>query len=163
MVQPPSASSVVHVLDFDHARLARLVAEEPAGREVLRARLGDDGARVKVVTRRFYCAVGGEVDDMEYPWPARCPPEWAEHLRRLLTQADEDADDEDGDGEGRRHIDPLEYDEPPEEHRAPIPFGYVQSALQLGGAVDARRLAITERAIIEMPRPGETGNVFFFE
>ncbi|KAI5117890.1 hypothetical protein M0805_001975 [Coniferiporia weirii] len=156
--------SELYILDFDQERLAALATAESAKRAALRASLEADGARVKAVTRRFYVNVVSKVDDMEYPWPEVPPQAWEEHLDELLNREDpEDSDDDDDDGDAALAGDPLEFDEAPEEHRDPVPFGYVQTRLQFGGAVDGGRVAIMKHAVIEMPEPGKEGRVFHFE
>jgi hypothetical protein len=128
----------------------------------------DGCAQVKVVTRRSHCAVDGEIFDQEYPWPQRAPPEWQAHLDTILKE-DEDDDEYMDDSEGSSDSDveapPLgvEYDEAPEEHREPVPFGYVQTTLRLEGVTKVERLAITQHAILELPEPTKNGRIFYFE
>jgi hypothetical protein len=127
----------------------------------------DGRAQVKVVTRRSHCAVDGEIFDQEYPWPQRAPPEWQAHLDTILKEdedEDEDMDDSDGSSDNDEAL-PLgvEYDEAPEEHRGPVPFGYVQTTLRLEGVTKAEKLAITQYAILELPEPTKNGRIFYFE
>ena len=60
-------------------------------------------------------------------------------------------------------VDFVEYDEAPEEHREPVPFGYVQTTVRLEGVTNAERLAITQHAILELPEPTKKGRIFYFE
>jgi hypothetical protein len=132
------------------------------------AQLVDIRAQVKVVTRRFHCAVDGEIFDQEYPWPHQGPPEWEAHLDTILNEdEDEDEDMDDSDGSSDSDVEAsllgVEYDEAPEEHREPVPFGYVQTTLRLEGVTKAEKLAITQHAILELPEPTKNGRIFYFE
>ncbi|KAI5117893.1 hypothetical protein M0805_001978 [Coniferiporia weirii] len=158
--EPPA----LYILDFGQERLAALATAGPTERAALRENLEADGARVKVVTRRFHVNVLGEVDDKEYPWPGVRPQAWSAHLYELLNRKDPEEGNDDGeDGDVVAAGDPLEFDEAPEEHRVPTPFGYVQTRLRLGSVVDAEKVAITKHAVVEMPEPGRKGRVFYFE
>lgn len=136
-------------MDFDQTRLTSLVGKTAEERDELRAELEEADARVKVVTRRFYIGVE-EDEDLEYPYPAVDPPEWAEHLLVILNRTE----DEEG---------PLEYDEPPEEHRNPTPFGFVQTVLRTDKDIDPERTAFTLNSVIEVPEPGKDGYIFDFD
>lgn len=150
--------TTILVLDFNQTLVTLLLSKQPSERAEWNAQLVKMNGQVKVVTRRSHCAVDGEIFDQEYPWPQRAPPEWQAHLDTILKE-DEDEDDEDmDDSDGSSDSDveavlPLgvEYDEAPEEHREPVPFGYVQTTLCLEGVTQAERLAITQHAILELP------------
>ncbi|KAG5335016.1 hypothetical protein C0989_002475, partial [Termitomyces sp. Mn162] len=109
---------MVFVLDFDQSLLASLLSKQPSERADWNAQLVEACAEVKVVTRRFYCNLDGEVEDQEYPWPQRAPPEWEAHLDIILKDEDED-DMDDSDSDSDALPSGLEYDEAPEEHREP--------------------------------------------
>ncbi|KAG6889643.1 hypothetical protein C0995_015758 [Termitomyces sp. Mi166 len=159
----------IFVLDFDQTLLASLLSKRASERADWNAQLVDGHAQVKVVTRRFHCGLmgcGGEVYDQEYPWPQRAPPEWEAHLAIILREdddEDEDMDDSDSIDSVEALPSGVEYDEAPEEHRDPIPFGYIQTALYLEGVTKANRLAITRHAILEIPEPTGNGRVFYFD
>ncbi|KAH0580583.1 hypothetical protein H2248_012576 [Termitomyces sp. 'cryptogamus'] len=155
---------IIFVLDFDQTLLATLLSKQPSERAEWNAQLVDSCAQVKVVTRRFNIAVDGEIWDAEYTWPQRAPPEWEAHLDTILKE-DEDEDEYMDDSDSDDEVLPsgLEYDEAPEEHREPVPFGYVQTTLRLQGVIDARSLAITPHAILELPEPTKNGRVFYFD
>ncbi|KAG5722803.1 hypothetical protein E4T56_gene20080 [Termitomyces sp. T112] len=155
---------IIFVLDFDQTLLAALLSKQPSERAEWNAQLVDSCAQVKVVTRRFNIGVEGEIWDAEYPWPQQAPPEWEAHLDTILKE-DEDEDEYMDDSDSDDEVLPsgLEYDEAPEEHREPVPFGYVQTTLRLEGVADAERLAITQHAVIEIPELGKNGRVFYFD
>jgi hypothetical protein len=160
--------TTIFVLDFNQTLLASLLSKQPSERADWSAQLVDGRAQVKVVTRRSHCAVDGEIFDQEYPWPQRAPPEWEAHLDTILKEdedEDEDMDDSDGSSDSDAEALPsgVEYDEAPEEHREPVPFGYVQTTLRLEGVTKAERLAITQYAILELPEPTKNGRIFYFE
>ena len=158
--------TTIFVLDFNQTLLALLLSKQPSERADWNAQLVDGRAQVKVVTRRSHCAVDGEILDQEYPWPKPAPPEWQAHLDIILKEdEDEDMDDSDGSSDSDVEALPLgvEYDEAPEEHREPVPFGYVQTTLHLEGVTEAERLAITQHAILELPEPTKNGRVFYFD
>ncbi|KAG5334678.1 hypothetical protein C0989_003111 [Termitomyces sp. Mn162] len=157
--------TMIFVLDFDQTLLASLLSKQPSERAEWNEQLVDSRAQVKVVTRRFHCAVDGEIWDQEYPLSQQAPPEWEAHLDTILKE-DEDEDEEMDDSDSDEEVLPsgLEYDEAPEEHREPVPFGYVQTTLRLEGITNAKRLAITKHAILELPEfPKENGHVFYFD
>ncbi|KAG5730591.1 hypothetical protein E4T56_gene21030 [Termitomyces sp. T112] len=156
--------TMIFVLDFGQDLLASLLSKRPSERAEWNAQLMDSCAQVKVVTRRFNIAVDGEIWDAEYPWPQRAPPEWEAHLDTILKE-DEDEDEYMDDSDSDDEVLPsgLEYDEAPEEHRKPVPFGYVQTTLRLEGVADAERLAITQHTVIELPELGKNGRVFYFD
>ena len=161
--------TTIFVLDFNKTLLASLLSKQPSERADWNAQFQDDRARVKVVTRRSYCAVDSEIFDQEYPWPQRAPPEWQAHLDSVLKEdEDEDMDDSDGSSDSDVEALPLgvEYDEAPEEHRDPdhlVPFGYIQMTLRIEGVTKAENLAITRHAILELPEPTKKGRIFYFE
>ena len=158
--------TTIFVLDFNQTLLTSLLSKQPSERADWSAQLADDRAQVKVVTRRSHCAVDGEIFDQEYPWPQRAPPEWQAHINTILKEdEDEDMDDSDGSSDSDVEALPLgvEYDEAPEEHRQPVPFGYVQTTLRLEGVTKAEKLAITQHAILELPEPSKNGRIFYFE
>ena len=160
--------TTIFVLDFNQTLLASLLSKQPSERADWNAQLVDGRAHVKVVTRRSHCAVDGEIFDQEYLWPQRAPPEWQAHLDTILKEdGDEDdyMDDSEGSSDGDVEASPsgVEYDEAPEEHREPVPFGYVQTTLRLEGVTKAERLVITQHAILELPEPTENGRIFYFE
>ena len=157
--------TTIFVLDFNQTLLASLLSKQPSERADWSAQLVDGCAQVKVVTRRSHCAVDGEIFDQEYPWPQRAPPEWEAHLDIILKEDDKDMDDSDGSSDSGVEALSLgvEYDEAPEEHREPVPFGYVQTTIRLQGVTKAERLAITQHAILELPEPTKNGRIFYFE
>jgi hypothetical protein len=161
-----AGQTTIFVLDFNQTLLASLLSKQPSDRADWSAQLVDGRAQVKVVTRRSHCAVDGEILDQEYPWPQRTPPEWQAHLDTILKE-DEHEDMDDSDGSSDCDIEALpsgvEYDEAPEEHREPVPFGYVQTTLRLEGVTKAEKLAITQHAILELPDPTKNGRIFYFE
>ncbi|KAG5721953.1 hypothetical protein E4T56_gene18396 [Termitomyces sp. T112] len=156
---------IIFVLDFDQTLLAALLSKQPSERADWNAQLVDACAQVKVVTRRFNIDVEDQIWDAEYPWPQQAPPEWEAHLDTILkdddNDDDEDIDDSDSDDEALPSG--LKYDEAPEEHRKPVPFGYVQTTLRVEGVTNARRLAITRQAVLELPEPTKNGRVFYFD
>ena len=156
------------VLDFNQTLLASLLSKQPSERADWSAQLVDGRAQVKVVTRRSHCAVDGEIFNQEYPWPQRAPPEWQVHLDSILKEdEDEDKDVDDSDGSSNSDVEALplgvKYDEAPEEHREPVPFGYVQTTLRLEGVTKAERLAITHHAILELQERTNNGHIFYFD
>jgi len=155
----------IFVLDFNQTLLASLLSKQPSERADWSAQLVDGRAQVKVVTRRFHCAVDGDIFDQEYPWPQRAPPEWQAHLDIILKEDEDEDEYSDGSSESDVEALPLgvEYDEAPEEHREPVPFGYVQTTLRLEGVTKAERLTITPHAILELPETTKNGRVFYFE
>ncbi|KNZ79084.1 hypothetical protein J132_04784, partial [Termitomyces sp. J132] len=159
--------TMIFVLDFDQTLLASLLSKQPSERADWNAQLVDACAQVKVVTRRFNIAVEGEIWDGEYPWPQRPPPEWEAHLDTILKDDDKDDDEgeymDDSDSDSEVLTSGLEYDEAPEEHREPVPFGYVQTTLRLEGVTNVERLAITDHVVLEMPQLGKNGRVFYFD
>ncbi|KAG5349880.1 hypothetical protein C0989_001426 [Termitomyces sp. Mn162] len=156
---------IIFVLDFDQTLLAALLSKQPSERADWNAQLVDACAQVKVVTRRFNIDVEDQIWDAEYPWPQQAPPEWEAHLDTILKDDDDDDDEDmdDSDSDDEALPSGLEYDEAPEEHRKPVPFGYVQTTLRLEGVADAERLAITQHAVIEIPELGKNGRVFYFD
>lgn len=163
-----AGQTTIFVLDFNQTLLASLLSKQPSERADWSAQLVDVHAQVKVVTRRSHCAVDGEIFDQEYPWPQRAPPEWQAHLDTILKEdEDEDEDMDDSDGSSDSDVETLpsgvEYDEAPEEHREPVPFGYVQTTLRLEGVTKAQRLAITQHAILDLPEPTKNGHIFYFD
>ncbi|KAG6828306.1 hypothetical protein H0H92_008421 [Tricholoma furcatifolium] len=154
----------VFVLDFNQSLLPLLLAKDPSERAEWNAQLVDEHAQIKIVTRRFYHSIVEGEFDQEYPWPQRAPPEWEAHLMTLDKSDDEDEEwsDDDDDDESNDGDYGVEYDEAPEEHRNPIPFGFVQTALRLEG-VNESMLSITRHAIIEIPGPTSNGRIFYFD
>lgn len=144
---------IVNVLDFDPRRVADIarLSNDQAARETLETQLAADGARVRVVTRRYNVNGSYDEDDEEYPYP-ETNPLWDQHLRDDYLEA------------VARHaeeIDPpaLEFDEPPVEHRDEELFGFIESRVQLPEDLDLyddRCLAITASALIHIPTRGTT-------
>lgn len=64
------------------------------------------------------------------------PPAWHDHLLNLLKR------DKEEDKVGVEANPPLDYDEAPAQHREPMPFGFIQSELQLGSVEGDGWLAI---------------------
>ena len=141
------ARSTLYILDFNQHRLAEFLAKTQEEREQLKAALHHEGGKVQFVTRRYYWGdVDGE-EDREFP-DAPMPPEWKAHLRTLPGTLDSD------------HA--LQFDEPPEEHRVPMPFGYGRSVLELGKEVDTTLLALVGNSVVAVPEAGKLGWVFDF-
>ncbi|KAG6819110.1 hypothetical protein H0H93_015355, partial [Arthromyces matolae] len=139
----------IYVLDFDQSLLASLIEKDPSERTAWNAQLVKDRARVKVVTRRFMSTFDGEPFDLEYPYrgPKHSPPGWLDYVDSKY-----DSDEED---EEHQVLPPgVEYDEAPEEHRDPIPFGYVQTTLQIDGVGSLNSLAMSRHAVLDIPHLG---------
>ncbi|KAG6816300.1 hypothetical protein H0H93_008203, partial [Arthromyces matolae] len=135
----------IYVLDFNQSLLASLLEKDSSERTEWNEQLVEDRARVKVVSRRFMSTSDGEPCDLEYPF-GHAPPEWLEHVDSICD-SDEEKDDSDvemDDADEYQVLPPgVEYDEAPKEHRDPIPFGYVQTTLQIDGVKNLDSLAIT--------------------
>ena len=152
---------VLYVLDFDQERVNSLVAKDSQERDELRAQLAELGARVKVITRRFRSleeGVGGGFMDAEYP-PRHCPVAWRDHIQGIQER------DKEEHKAGLNGSEPLEYDEAPEEHREPMPFGFVESVMRLEKDIswqDIGRMAITTGCVVRVPEPGQLGVIYDF-
>ena len=141
------SSSSVYILDFNQHRLAEFLSKTQEQREQLRAALHHEGGKVQIVTRRYYWGDVDGMEDQEF-LDAPKPPEWEAYLRTSPSPLDTD------------HA--LQFDEPPEEHRLPMPFGYERSVLQLGKEVDTMLLALVENSVVAVPEAGKPGWVFDF-
>ncbi|KAF5345289.1 hypothetical protein D9758_008479 [Tetrapyrgos nigripes] len=162
--QSIASGYVFYVLDFDQDHVGAFLDTTPQEREDLTNELREAGARVKIVTRRFYALeagvqMGRDTRDAEYPrragsrWygESTAPPEWQDHLRELE--------------EKEKQNPPLLFDEAPSERGRP--FGFVQSFLKLGKVIstfDVQRMAITSGAVLFAPEPGcDNGMVWYFD
>jgi len=143
---------VFYILDFDQERVGAFLDKTPQEREDLCNEMGEAGARVKIVTRRFFAheaGVGGQCEDSEYP-RRRVPPDWQTHLRELADKEKQDP--------------PLLFDEAPSERGRP--FGFVQSLLRLGKEIswiELKRMAMTDGAVVLAPEPACDGMVWYFD
>ena len=137
--------STLCILDFNQHRLAEFLSKTQEQREQLKAALHHEGGKVQIVTRRYYWGDVDEMEDQEF-LDAPEPPEWKAYLPPSPLDTD--------------HA--LQFDEPPEEHRVPMPFGYVRSVLELGKEVDTRFLALVGNSVVAVPRAGKPGWVFDF-
>ncbi|KAF5345290.1 hypothetical protein D9758_008478 [Tetrapyrgos nigripes] len=144
---------VFYVLDFDQGRVGAFLDKTTEEREELGNELSEAGARVKIVTRRFFALeegvqMGEECEDAEYQRSA--PPEWQNHLDELAEKEEENPS--------------LLFDEAPRERGRP--FGFVQSLLRLEkviSAMDVGRMALTSSAVIFAPKPGSSdGMIWYF-
>ncbi|KAK7451290.1 DEAH-box ATP-dependent RNA helicase prp22 [Stygiomarasmius scandens] len=143
---------VFYILDFDQERVGAFLDKTPQEREDLCSEMGEAGARVKIVTRRFFAhepGIGGHCEDSEYPL-RQVPPDWQTHLRELADKEKQDP--------------PLLFDEAPSERGRP--FGFVQSLLRLGKEIswiERGRMAMTDGAVVSAPEPACDGMVWYFD
>ncbi len=139
--------SSLYILDFNQHRLAEFLSKTQEQREQLKAALHHEGGKVQFVTRRYYWGDVDGMEDQEFP-DAQKPPEWKTYLRISPSPLDTD------------HA--LQFDEPPEEHRVPMPFGYGRSVLELGKEVNTMFLALVGNSVVAVPEAGKPGWVFDF-
>ena len=139
--------SSLYILDFNQHRLAGFLSKTQEQRERLKAALHREGGKVQIVTRRYYQGDVDGMEDQEFP-DAPKPPEWKAYLRTSPSPLDTD------------HA--LQFDESPEEHRVPMPFGYGRSALELGKEVNTMFLALVGNSVVAVPEAGKPGWVFDF-
>ncbi|PPR04930.1 hypothetical protein CVT24_007311 [Panaeolus cyanescens] len=143
------APPIFHILDFDQARLGELISMTHEQRASLEQQLQSAGGHVQVVTRRYNWSDADGMVDGEYPTRADATEQWKEYLMAApspldVTQA-------------------LEFDEPPEDKREPMPWGFVRTVLDLGKDVDGMYLALVGSSVVEMPTARKAGWIFNFE
>ncbi|KAG5332142.1 hypothetical protein C0989_007147 [Termitomyces sp. Mn162] len=138
--------TMIFVLDFDRNLLASLLSKEPSERADWNAQLVEACAQ----------NIHGHNEHRQS----------GKRTFNTILKEDEDEDEymDDSGSDGEVLPSGLEYDEAPEEHRKPIPFGYVQTTLYLEGVTDAKQLAITKHAVLELLElPTKNGRVFYFD
>ena len=139
--------SSLYILDFNQHRLAGFLSKTQEQREQLKAALHREGGKVQIVTRRYYQGDVDGMEDQEFP-DAPKPPEWKAYLRTSPSPLDTD------------HA--LQFDEPPEDHRVPMPFRYGRSVLELGKEVNTMFLALVGNSVVAVLEAGKPGWVFDF-
>ena len=140
-------SSSLYILDFNQRRLTEFLSKTQEQREQLKEALHREGGRVQFVTRRYYWGDVDGMEDQEF-LDAPKPPEWKVYLRTSPNPLDTD------------HA--LQFDEPPEDHRVPMPFGYGRFVLELGKEVNTMSLALVGNSVVAVPEAGKPGWVFDF-
>lgn len=139
--------SSLYILDFNQRRLAEFISKTQEQREQITAALQHEGGKVQFVTRRYHWSDVDGMEDQEYSVTPK-PPEWKAYLRTSPSPLN------------TGHA--LQFDEPPEEHREPMPFGYGRFVLELGKEVNTMFLALAGNSIVAVPEVGHPGWVFDF-
>ncbi|PPQ75063.1 hypothetical protein CVT24_010467 [Panaeolus cyanescens] len=143
------APPIFHILDFDQARLGELISMTHEQRASLAQQLQSAGGHVQVVTRRYNWSDADGVVDGEYPTRADATAQWKEYLMAAPSPLDVTK--------------ALEFDEPPEDKREPMPWGFVRTVLDLGKDVDWMYLVLVGSSVVEMPTARKAGWIFNFE